>query len=57
VRRANIHTLDNIVMTHGSTFIAGDSEEDDIWPYVLDEVMLGMLEHAIGRLEQNQQSV
>jgi hypothetical protein len=43
VRRANIHTLDNIVMTHGATFMTED-EEDDVWPFVLDDVVLGMLE-------------
>lgn len=38
-------------MTHGATFIAGDLEEDDIWPYVLDEVIIGMLDYAVNRLE------
>lgn len=54
VRRANIHTLDNIVMTHGATFMT-EEDEDDVWPFVLDEVVLGMLEQAINRLESNQQ--
>jgi len=49
VRRANIHTLNNIVMTHGATFMTED-EEDDVWPFVLDEVVLGMLEQSINRL-------
>ena len=56
MRRANIHTLDNIVMTHGITFATQDGEEDEVWPLVLDDVMLGMLDQAIGRYEQNQSS-
>ena len=41
-------------MTHGATFMT-EEDEDDVWPFVLDEVVLGMLEQAINRLESNQQ--
>lgn len=43
-------------MTHGATFKASvdASDDDEVWPFVLDEVILGMLDQAIGRLEQNQ---
>lgn len=43
-------------MTHGITFATQDGEEDEVWPLVLDDVMLGMLDQAIGRYEQNQSS-
>ena len=44
-------TLDNIVMTHGPTFMSTEMEEEEIWPFVLDDVVLGMLEQSIQRLE------
>lgn len=31
-------------MTHGATFATQDGEDDEVWPLVLDDVMLGMLE-------------
>jgi hypothetical protein len=40
-------------MTHGATFITTE-DEDEVWPFVLEDVLLGMLEQAISRFEQNQ---
>jgi hypothetical protein len=37
-------------MTHGATFMT-EEEEDDVWPFVLDEVVLAMLEQSINRLK------
>jgi len=42
VRRANIHTLENIVMTHGGTF-SNDLDDEGVWPFILENVILGML--------------
>ena len=58
MRRANIITLDNIVMTHGATFMLPDAaDEEDIWRYAVEDVLLGMLEQALNRLElSNQQN-
>jgi hypothetical protein len=47
VRRANIHTLDNIVMTHGNTFSCDMDDDDGVWPFVFEKVILGMLRQAI----------
>lgn len=43
VRRANIHTLENIVMTHGVTFQSETDEDDGVWSFVFEDVVLGML--------------
>jgi hypothetical protein len=48
VRRANIHTLENIVMTHGGTF-SNDLDDDGVWPFILENVILGMLSLSIER--------
>lgn len=55
VRRANTHTIDNIVMTHAATFSdsTADAGEDTVWPFVLDDVVLGLFEESILKLEQN----
>jgi hypothetical protein len=47
VRRANIHTLENIVMTHGATFQSETDEDDGVWSFVFEDVVLGMLQHSI----------
>jgi hypothetical protein len=38
-------------MTHGSTFITNETEEEEIWPFLLDRVILTMLREAIIRFE------
>jgi hypothetical protein len=47
VRRANIHTLENIVMTHGATFQSETDEDDGVWSFVFEDVVLGMLQLSI----------
>lgn len=49
VRRANIHTLENIVMTHGATFSNETDEDDGVWPFIFEDVILGMLQQALER--------
>ena len=52
VRRANTHTIDNIVMTHAATFSdSTETGEDTVWPFVLDDVVLGLFEESILKLE------
>ena len=42
-------------MTHAATFMLPDAhDEEEIWSYVVDDVLLGMLDQAIYRLELNQ---
>jgi len=53
VRRANIHTLENIVMTHGATFSGETDEDDSVWSFVFENVVLGMLQQAITMFSKN----
>jgi hypothetical protein len=31
-------------MTHGSTFMTAEEDEDEVWPFVLQDVVIGMLD-------------
>ena len=47
VRKTAVITLENIIMTHGSSFQASLA-----WPKVLNDTVLGMLKNAIDRYSQ-----
>lgn len=34
-------------MTHGATFQGETDEDDSVWSFVFENVVLGMLQHAI----------
>ena len=61
MRRANIHTIDNIIMTHSATFCTvfpeQETEDDAVWPYVLVEVILSLLEQAIAKFGRTKMPV
>lgn len=47
VRKASVHTLENIIMTHGSSL-----QVSQVWPKVLNDTVLGMLKGCVERYSQ-----
>lgn len=45
VRKTTVHTLENIIMTHGAALQIGQN----VWPKVLNETVLGMLKNCVER--------
>lgn len=47
VRYTNIHTLENIIMTHGASFPT--SSDSSVWSKILLDVILAMLTQAVDK--------